>query len=628
MKISTKLILSFSLVSCLVFVVGYVSLSVAKNTQTQYTAVIEEHLPVIHMAKDVGFQGMRMLMTINELGFIHAESKSKELSQIYEEEVSELRERVIPPFLDTLQDYEIGMAKLFPDEIGYVENIKKSSAEILSISNELLELYNQGIAGNKLLSVRATLEEAKNKFLQAIDDATHHEHVELQKKQSLVAQTIESGFVKVNIASVVVFSLGMFFSLLISRLLSKPICALANAATEIGKGHLDTKVKINSSDEFGKLATAFNKMGSALSETTVSINYIENILASMGESLLVLDQGGKILKVNQASTALFGYSCDELIGKKFTELFAPDMNSANPCLGFKDRQTLCGCEANCITKDGREIPVHFSSALLFDTDKNVMGAAYLGRDISEHLQAKENLQRKNQELERSNQELDQFAYVVSHDLKAPLRAISNLAEWIEEDLEDKLEEDTQNNMKLLHARVKRMEALINGVLEYSRIGRSEQNVREVDVQKLLSEVIDSMPVPKDFKINISSTMPVVTACKVRMGQVFSNLVSNAIKYRRDQDGQVDINVSDEGDYYRFSVADNGPGIAPEYHDKVFIIFQTLNAKDKKESTGVGLTLVKKIIEDQGGQISVKSEEGQGAIFFFTWPKYIKEEDTQ
>ncbi len=608
--------------------VGYVSLSVAKNTQTQYTAVIEEHLPVIHMAKDVGFQGMRMLMTINELGFIHAESKSKELSQIYEEEVSELRERVIPPFLDTLQDYEIGMAKLFPDEIGYVENIKKSSAEILSISNELLELYNQGIAGNKLLSVRATLEEAKNKFLQAIDDATHHEHVELQKKQSLVAQTIESGFVKVNIASVVVFSLGMFFSLLISRLLSKPICALANAATEIGKGHLDTKVKINSSDEFGKLATAFNKMGSALSETTVSINYIENILASMGESLLVLDQGGKILKVNQASTALFGYSCDELIGKKFTELFAPDMNSANPCLGFKDRQTLCGCEANCITKDGREIPVHFSSALLFDTDKNVMGAAYLGRDISEHLQAKENLQRKNQELERSNQELDQFAYVVSHDLKAPLRAISNLAEWIEEDLEDKLEEDTQNNMKLLHARVKRMEALINGVLEYSRIGRSEQNVREVDVQKLLSEVIDSMPVPKDFKINISSTMPVVTACKVRMGQVFSNLVSNAIKYRRDQDGQVDINVSDEGDYYRFSVADNGPGIAPEYHDKVFIIFQTLNAKDKKESTGVGLTLVKKIIEDQGGQISVKSEEGQGAIFFFTWPKYIKEEDTQ
>ncbi len=227
---------------------------------------------------------------------------------------------------------------------------------------------------------------------------------------------------------------------------------------------------------------------------------------------------------------------------------------------------------------------------------------------------------KAKELERSNHELGQFAYVTSHDLKAPLRAIANLSEWIEEDLEECLTDDTRKQMKLMRGRVHRMEALIEGILEYSRVGRVSVDVGEVDVGELLTETVENLAPPESFNIEIDPDMPVLHAARVRLSQVFANLISNAIKYRTKDDGHVRVSVKDQGDFYQFSVADDGPGIAEEYHEKVFQIFQTLQARDTFESTGVGLTLVKKIVEEQGGSIELESSEGKGSTFRFTWPK--------
>ncbi|HAA29820.1 MAG TPA: histidine kinase [Cyanobacteria bacterium UBA8553] len=225
-------------------------------------------------------------------------------------------------------------------------------------------------------------------------------------------------------------------------------------------------------------------------------------------------------------------------------------------------------------------------------------------------------------LEKRNAELDQFAYIVSHDLKAPLRAIANLSQWLEEDLEAHLTDETRHQMELLRGRVYRMEALINGLLHYSRSCRVRTELAAVDVEALLEDVIDSLAPPPEFTITIMPGMPTLFTERLPLAQVFANLISNGIKHNPRRDGQIVISVTHKTDFYEFTVTDNGLGIAPEFLEKVFVMFQTLEAPDTVENTGVGLAIVKKIIEDKGGTISLESNLGQGATFRFTWPKQL------
>ncbi|MBA3683084.1 MAG: hypothetical protein H0W73_18265 [Bacteroidetes bacterium] len=229
---------------------------------------------------------------------------------------------------------------------------------------------------------------------------------------------------------------------------------------------------------------------------------------------------------------------------------------------------------------------------------------------------------KSNELQKLNEYLDQFAYVVSHDLKAPLRAINNLSGWIEEDLGEGASEDVKKNMLLLRSRVSRMESLIAGILEYSRVGRQPNAITKLNATKLVTDTIEFLAPPEGFTVITQDNMPTIEADKVKLQQVFSNLISNAIKYHHKKTGTVKIGCKEVENIYHFSVIDDGPGIDPQYHKKVFDIFQTLQARDKVESTGIGLAIVKKIINEAGGEIWIESELGSGASFIFSWPKEL------
>ena len=224
------------------------------------------------------------------------------------------------------------------------------------------------------------------------------------------------------------------------------------------------------------------------------------------------------------------------------------------------------------------------------------------------------------EAERRAQYLEQFAYVTSHDLKAPLRAVSNLAQWIEEDLDDKLDDASREQLALLRDRVRRMSDLIEGLLEYSRVGRTTDSENLVDTRELIDEIIDSLSPPKRFRIVIKGEMPTFYVDRLQLGQVFSNLISNGLKHHGGDKGKIRVTGEGYGDVYQFSVCDDGKGIAPEYHAKVFMMFQTLEASDFESSTGIGLALVKKIVEEHGGTIRLESALGEGTCFYFTWPK--------
>jgi PAS domain S-box-containing protein len=347
---------------------------------------------------------------------------------------------------------------------------------------------------------------------------------------------------------------------------------------------------------------------------------------------------GKLLLVNQKLCEILGYSRQELLEKRFQEITLPEDLDVE--LAYV-RQLLAGeienyaLEKRYVRKDGELVWANLTVSLLQEQNGShcFMGVV---EDIRERKQAEEALRLRAEELsltagtlaytanilQKRNQELDQFAYVVSHDLKAPLRAIANLSSWIEEDLSDSMTEDTSHQMNLLRGRVHRMEALIEGLLQYSRVGRIQVASETVQVEKMLAEIIDSLAPPPEFVVEVAPGMPTFVTKRLALQQVFANLISNAIKHNRRGWGNVEISVKELDDFYEFAVADDGPGIASQYHEKVFAIFQTLEARDKVENTGIGLSLVKKIVEGQGGNISLESAEGNGATFRFTWPKQI------
>jgi PAS domain S-box-containing protein len=222
------------------------------------------------------------------------------------------------------------------------------------------------------------------------------------------------------------------------------------------------------------------------------------------------------------------------------------------------------------------------------------------------------------------QELKDFAYIVSHDLKAPLRGIKTLADWISSDYADKLDEQGKEQMDLLLKRVERMHNLIDGVLQYSRVGRITEEKVQVDLNELIPNVIDMVAAPENITITVENELPAIECEQTRIMQVFENLLSNAVKYMDKPEGRIKIGCIEEDGFWKFSVADNGPGIEEQHFEKIFRIFQTLSSRDEFESTGVGLTVIKKIVELYGGKVWVESKVGEGSTFFFTLPKQTEE----
>ena len=230
------------------------------------------------------------------------------------------------------------------------------------------------------------------------------------------------------------------------------------------------------------------------------------------------------------------------------------------------------------------------------------------------------VEERTEDLRKSNQELEDFAYIVSHDLKAPLRGINELAEWITDDYQEKLDKEGKENLKMLRERAVRMNDMIQGILEYSRIGRTEGKEEKVDLNKLLKEVVYLLAPHDNIKIKIENKLPKYTADRTRLTQLFENLLSNAIKHAGKPEGIIKVTCEEKPNEWKFGISDNGPGIERKHWDKIFKLFQSLDPDPKNKSTGIGLTIVKKILDLYKGRIWIESEKGRGTSFYFTLPK--------
>ena len=231
----------------------------------------------------------------------------------------------------------------------------------------------------------------------------------------------------------------------------------------------------------------------------------------------------------------------------------------------------------------------------------------------------ERVEIRTKELNKVNTELKDFAYVISHDLKAPLRGIIQLVSWILEDYNDKIDEDGQEMFGLLQNRTKQMHAMIEGILNYSRIGRSNEPDKDIDLNKLVENIVDLLAAPESIKFRVVNRLPVIRCEETLIFQVFQNLFDNAVKYMDKEKGEITIDCVKENGAWKFCIADNGPGIEKKYQQKIFQLFQTLKPKDETDNTGIGLALVQKIIYNWKGRIWLESENEIGTSFFFTIP---------
>ncbi len=244
----------------------------------------------------------------------------------------------------------------------------------------------------------------------------------------------------------------------------------------------------------------------------------------------------------------------------------------------------------------------------------------LQEEIIQRQKSQEKMAQLLKEVESANQELNDFAYVVSHDLKAPLRGISSLSEWLLTDYADKFDDEGKQLINRLIARVKKLHNLIEAILQYSRVGRTKEERKQVNLNDVVTEVIELLQPLENIQIEVANELPVVYCDKTRIEQLFQNLLSNAIKFMDKPQGKIKIACIEDDSYWKFSIADNGPGIEKQHFVRIFQIFQKLSSSKDSDSTGIGLALVKKIVDIYGGDVWVESEVGQGSTFFFTLKK--------
>ncbi|MUH37485.1 PAS domain-containing sensor histidine kinase [Zobellia amurskyensis] len=346
-----------------------------------------------------------------------------------------------------------------------------------------------------------------------------------------------------------------------------------------------------------------------------------NIIANMNLGLVEVDTEDIIRLVNQSFCNMSGFKEEELLGKKGTDILQVQNRSV---LENEDEKRMRGesdsYELEVIDKSGEKKHWLVSGAPRYDNNKNLIGSVGIHLDVTKQKLLEHQKEQLVKELEQSNQGLQEYAHIVSHDLKSPLRSISALATWIQDDYKDVLDETGQQNLELMQEKVASMDKLIHGILEYSTANDSTLDNSSVDLNEVVEKIKESIFIPDHVALVVPEVLPTIVADRTKMHQLFQNILSNAVVHIEKEIGLVEVLFIENTTHWQFSIKDNGVGIPKEYHKKIFEIFQSIGANER--STGIGLSIVKKIIDRYEGEVWVESEKDMGTEFHFTIKKEI------
>lgn len=428
-----------------------------------------------------------------------------------------------------------------------------------------------------------------------------------QRETLLLSLLLVSGFV--------------VLAIFLAHRLSEPLHEMTQniVKQQITPGNLELPVYLQ--DEIGELARAF---ANAYGDVQKAEALFRQAMEYSAIGMALVSPKGQWLKVNKAICVILGYSEAELLKMDFQSVTHKD--DLYQDLGLVKKMLDKSIESyqlekRYIHKDGHIIWALLSASLVWNKDGTPKNFIVQIQDITDSKNAAREKETLIEKLQQSNKELDQFAYVASHDLKAPLRVIDNASRWLEEDLKD-LDEESKENLALLRGRVVRMEKLLDDLLEYSRIGKklNDKYEQSVSGKELMENILLLTDLPKGFTIQIDPTIETLQFKRMPLQQILFNLIGNAIKHHNQDQGTIEVKVEEYDEYIDFSISDDGPGIPMEFQERVFTMFQTLKPRDQVEGSGIGLAIAKKQIEHFGGTLLLISEEGKGCTFRFTWPK--------
>lgn len=410
----------------------------------------------------------------------------------------------------------------------------------------------------------------------------------------------------------------------INRRIARPLTKLAETMRQLVNRDLSVEVPaVQQQDEVGEMARAvafFKDSLAELDRTSLLRATTDTLPAMIG----YVDKNRRIGFINSEFARWFDLPSEDIAhfaGQPMTNVFAHGrfpgaLRELDAALAGEDVRS----EHRLLRRGAAMRDVEAVYRPHKRPDGSVLGVVALLTDITDRKRMDRRLAQHAKDLERSNEELEQFAYVASHDLKAPLRGIDNLVTWIEEDLDETLAGETRGNMELLKSRVRRLESLLDDLLAYSRAGRGGGKPESVDTRKLVEELSALVSPPEGFKITASETLPTLETLRAPLTQIFQNLFANAIKHHPNPStGTFAVGASQDGDFTRFVATDNGPGIPEQFRERVFGMFQTLRPRDEVEGSGMGLAIVKKLVANNGGRVWLETAEGgQGLAVHFTW----------
>lgn len=642
MRIRGKLITGYFMVALLTAVVGFFGINVTKIVNDEFVRFSEDEMPLNQALQELKFAGLRIVTSTMEYGFLSRQGKEGRSDDEQKEE-KRILAAGIRSYDNSFIRYEYLLrshcrARGVRRSIGPIQS---SGSELLNASSTIVSSIDKNGTGAELRELKKKHEYAEKMFLQTVTSDYEQNRKDFAVSKELTNSTMWDAKRNIEMLTISTFVLALLCGILISASISRRLTRLELAAKKIGDGELETVIDIKSNDEVGSLVSAFSRMVGDLKrsrdEIVIGKNYLNDIIHSMMDALIVVAPDGTVQSINGAACSMLGYD-EEPVGEAFANIL-----QESPFDELVEQGFIRNAEKTYLAKDGRSIPVAFSGSVMWNSDNTMRGIVCVAQDITERKHAENMLRRYTEELRDNNEELKGFAYIVSHDMRAPLVNIKGFSRelldvlqeldarlqgalsLIEEGERDRINTILRNEvpeaLDFINSSVHRMDVMIKAVLKLSRLGRREIRTEPVKVDELVHSILKTMKHQLERgKVTVTvGDLPELVMDRTAMEQIVGNLLDNAVKYLEPgRPGKLEITAEQGDDKTTFHFRDNGRGISHEDMAKIFELFRRAGRQDI-EGEGMGLAYVKTLLKRFGGRIWCESQPGEGSVFSFTIP---------